>query len=86
MVLRAAMIREYFGRAFFGRLLGIIMGAGSIGGIIGPTLAGWTFDTFGSYYLIWYGYAVLLCIGVILMLISFPTESGYHISSPDPPL
>ncbi|MDX9821568.1 MAG: MFS transporter, partial [Syntrophales bacterium] len=49
MVLRGAILREYFGMSSFGRLLGIMMGTGSLGGIIGPTLAGWVFDTTGGY-------------------------------------
>ena len=53
MVLRGAIIREYFGRDAFGKLLGITMGSASIGGIIGPTLAGWMFDTVGSYKPVW---------------------------------
>jgi len=54
IVLRGAILREYFGRNSFGKMIGITMGAGSIGGIIGPTLAGWLFDTVGSYRLIWF--------------------------------
>jgi MFS family permease len=38
--LRGAIVREYFGRSSFGRLLGIILGMAAIGGIIGPTAAG----------------------------------------------
>lgn len=53
MVLRGAIIREYFGRDAFGKLLGITMGSASIGGIIGPTFAGWMFDTMGSYKPVW---------------------------------
>jgi MFS family permease len=53
MVLRGAIIRQYFGRDTFGKLLGITMGSASIGGIIGPTLAGWLFDTVGSYKPVW---------------------------------
>jgi len=47
MVLRGAILQEYFGMAYFGRMVGIVMGSASIGGIIGPTLAGWAFDTTG---------------------------------------
>ena len=54
MVLRGAIVREYFGRASFGKLIGIILGAGAIGGVIGPTLAGRMFDIFGNYDLIWF--------------------------------
>ena len=53
MVLRGVIVREYFGRTDFGKIVGIIMGFGSIGGILGPTLAGWVFDTQGSYSSIW---------------------------------
>jgi len=53
MVVRGAILREYFGRTSFGKILGITMGSASIGGIIGPTLAGWAFDTLGNYHIIW---------------------------------
>lgn len=69
MTLRASIMREYFGRTTFGRTLGITMGLASIGGIIGPTLAGWTFDTFSSYHYIWLALCGLniIAIPVILM-------------------
>ena len=52
-ILRGAILREYFGRDFFGKMLGILMGSAAVGGIIGPTVAGWVFDTLGSYQVIW---------------------------------
>ena len=73
MVVRAAVVREYFGRNSFGKMLGIIMGSASIGGIIGPTLAGWSFDTLGSYRPIWHVFLGLLFIGVLLTLKLKPT-------------
>jgi MFS family permease len=68
MVVRSAIVREYFGRDSFGKIFGIIMGSASIGGIIGPTLAGWSFDTWGSYRPIWHVLIGLLVIGTILTL------------------
>ena len=53
IVLTRTIQREYFGRESFGKMLGIIMGSGAVGGIIGPTLAGWVFDTLRSYHFIW---------------------------------
>ncbi|MFH1092185.1 MAG: MFS transporter, partial [Pseudomonadota bacterium] len=38
---RGALIREYFGAASFGKLIGITMGVSSLAEIIGPTLTGW---------------------------------------------
>lgn len=70
MVLRGAILREYFGRDSLGKILGITMGFASIGGIIGPTLAGWVFDTLGSYHLIWFVFCGIigLAIGLILKI------------------
>ena len=65
MVLRGSILREYFGRNSFGKMIGIIMGSSSIGGIVGPTLAGWSYDTWGSYQHIWYVFAGLLIIALI---------------------
>lgn len=68
MVLRVSMLREYFGRDSFGKLLGIIMGAASLGGIIGPPLAGWVFDTWQSYYYIWIAFAGSVGPAILLVL------------------
>jgi hypothetical protein len=44
------------------------MGSASIGGIIGVTLAGWAFDTFGSYHLIWLVFFGLSGLAISLVL------------------
>ena len=70
MVLRGAIIREYFRRGSFSKLLGIIMGSAAIGGIIGPTFAGWVFDVMGSYHVTWLMFCVLLgCITGLIVRI-----------------
>jgi MFS transporter, OFA family, oxalate/formate antiporter len=68
MILSRTMQREYFGRESFGKILGIIMGFASIGGIIGPTLAGWVFDTLGSYHLIWLAFCGFSGLSMWLIL------------------
>jgi MFS family permease len=70
MVLRGTILREYFGRKSLGKMLGITMGCTSIGGLIGPTLAGWVFDTLGSYHLVWVVFSGLmgLAMGLILKM------------------
>ncbi len=65
---RGALLGEYFGRAAFGRLIGLVMGIGAIGAMIGPTLAGFIFDTTGSYYIAWIGLGITSCSSVVLML------------------
>ena len=68
MVLRGSILREYFGRNSFGKMIGIIMGSASLGSIVGPTLAGLFYDTWGSYQHIWYVFAGLLIIALVLTL------------------
>ena len=68
MVLRVATLREYFGRDSIGKMLGIVMGSASVGGIIGPTLAGWVFDSVGSYFPIWLGLSGLTAAAIIFVL------------------
>ncbi|UCH20997.1 MAG: MFS transporter [Deltaproteobacteria bacterium] len=68
MIIRGAILREYFGRDSFGKMIGVIMGSASIGGIIGPTLAGWAYDTWGSYQLIWHVFLGFLVIAFTLTL------------------
>jgi len=70
LTLRASILREYFGRSYFGKLIGIQFLSGSVGGMAGPTLAGWAFDTLGSYRLVWFCMSgvIALAIGLTLMI------------------
>jgi len=76
VTLRGAIISEYFGRSSFGKALGIIMGASAVGGIIGPVLAGLTFDTMGSYRLIWLVYCGLTVISMAVILLIRPATTA----------
>ena len=68
MALSGAIVREYFGAASFGKILGVIGGIGTIGVVIGPSVAGWTYDTLGSYHPIWLIFAATSVIPVALVL------------------
>ncbi|MDH5365003.1 MAG: MFS transporter, partial [Dehalococcoidia bacterium] len=72
MVLRGAIVREYFGMAFFGKIFGIMMGIVAVGEVMGPFLAGRTYDTFGSYHPIWLIFAGISIVPVILTLMMKP--------------
>jgi MFS family permease len=76
MSLRAAIIREYFGRASFGKMLGLTMGVGSVAGIIGPTLGGWVFDTYHTYQPLWVMFIFLNLAGIGLILMVRPLKQG----------
>jgi MFS family permease len=75
-VLRGAILRDYYGRDSFGKTLGIVLGSSSLGGIVGPTLAGWVFDTWGTYRFVWYSFSVLLLFTIFLVLQIKREEGG----------
>ena len=68
MVQRGSILREYYGRESFGKLIGVVMGCAAVGGIIGPTLAGWVFDTVGSYHPVWLIFCGLNGLTTVLIL------------------
>ena len=72
-----AIAREYFGVTSFGKIFGLMMGIAAVGGILGPSLAGWTYDTLGSYHPIWLVFAGISIIPVILMLTMKPCNLEY---------
>ncbi len=74
VVLRPALVREYFGRTKFGTIFGLIVGINMIGTIIGPTLAGWVYDTWGSYQGIWFIFAATPAAAVIAILTISPVR------------
>ena len=65
--IRAALIREYFGRRNFGTIFGSMMGMISLGTIIEPLFAGWVFDNWGSYHAAWLLFACIVLISSIIM-------------------
>ncbi len=67
--------REYFGRTNFGSIYGIMEGIGTIGGIIGPAIAGWAYDNRGSYHTVWLWLAGLVVIPVISVFTITPVEN-----------
>jgi MFS family permease len=66
-IVRAAIIREYFGRRSFGTIHGFIMGVAVLGNLSGPPLAGWVFDTWKSYQGIWLVFVFLALFSLILI-------------------
>jgi MFS family permease len=74
VVLRGAIVREYFGLHSFGKLLGITMGCASIGGLVGPILTGWTYDYLGTYRYTWFAFFFLVVCAVLLVVRMPPSE------------
>jgi len=66
-IVRAAIVREYFGRRSFGTIHGFIMGVAVVGHLSGPPLAGWVFDTWSSYQGIWFVFSTFALISLVLI-------------------
>ncbi|MFC2002840.1 MFS transporter [Chloroflexota bacterium] len=69
IVLRPGILREYYGSTYIGSIIGLCFAVSMVGSIIGPTFAGWIFDTTSSYSIAWVVSGVLFLIGVPLVLI-----------------
>ena len=65
---RMTLLRKYFGRSSFGTILGFTSGVMMVGHIAGAPLAGWVFDTWGSYQGIWFAFVSLTLAGLVLAL------------------
>jgi MFS family permease len=72
-------LAEYFGTVAHGAIFGTVLFFGTLGGALGPVLAGMAFDQTGSYRLVFGGLVVLACVGLMLIAtlkpISQPTET-----------
>ncbi|MFC2047910.1 MFS transporter [Chloroflexota bacterium] len=72
---RMAILRQYFGRNSVGTIFGFSAVVTMVGNIGGPPVAGWVFDTWGSYQGIWLGIAALTLMGLVLIL-TMPHEDS----------
>ena len=75
LVLRPLMVREYFGMKFFGTIQGFIVGIVTIGGIIGPSFAGWIFDSTGGYQTAWFILGAISLLSICIPAFMRTTES-----------
>lgn len=73
-------LAEYFGTVAHGEIFGTVLFFGTLGGALGPVLAGVAFDQTGSYRLVFGALVILACIGLMLIAtlrpISQPTQTA----------
>lgn len=67
VTMRASLLREYFGRSRFSKIYGFVAGVSMLGAIVGAPLAGWVFDKWGTYQWIWFVFAGLAVIALVLV-------------------
>jgi MFS family permease len=76
-VLLPLLVGHSFGLRAFGKILGVIMIATTLGGAVGPVLTGWIFDTTGSYDLAFQLLvAAFLTAALAIQLLPPPRDPG----------
>jgi MFS family permease len=70
------IVAEYFGLRSHGILFGIVACAGTVGGAVGPILAGHVFDTTGEYSLAFWVCTVVSILGLGLISSLRPAKPG----------
>jgi sugar phosphate permease len=73
--LRSALQADYFGTRSFGTIMGLMSLIGTIGGLASPIIAGWIFDTTGSYQFAWWLFTIVTIPAVPLMLLARPPKA-----------
>jgi len=81
MVTRLAAIGEYYGRRNLGTINGVMTGFAMLGGIAGPVIAGYSFDSYGDYRPIFLILAAFSVLSVVLL--SFLKRPGQGGAAPD---
>jgi uncharacterized membrane protein YeaQ/YmgE (transglycosylase-associated protein family) len=51
-----------------------VIGINAIGGIVGPPVAGWVFDTWSDYRMVWMAFCVLALASALLVMAVRPTS------------
>ncbi len=69
VVVKAAIIGDYYGRKNFGTIFGFIQGLSMLGSIAGPLIAGLVYDMKGSYYLAFTSFAIMMGFTSLLVLL-----------------
>ena len=70
------LIADFFGTAAHGAIFGVMIFVSTIGGAIGPLLAGYVFDLTGSYHLVFLTMPVLAAVGLGATLALRPPVQG----------
>jgi len=63
-----AINRSLYGLRHFGSILGLMFAITAVGGIVGPMLASWVYDTWGNYQPAWLGFIGINLASLALLL------------------
>lgn len=73
LILNPLLTAEYLGMKNFGSIFGILSIMGTIGGAIGPVIAGSYFDGRKTYMPVFYSFIAFMVLGVLCALVIKPT-------------
>lgn len=76
-VLLSPVLAEFFGIASHGTIFGLVYFVITIGGTIGPFLAGYLFDLTGSYLMVFSICLLFSIIGILLSICLTPTPYSH---------
>ncbi len=68
VISRITLLREHYGRGSFGAIIGFNSTIMMVGNVSGAPLAGWSYDTFGSYQGAWIVFGIVTLGGMVLAL------------------
>lgn len=71
-------VAEFFGMGAHGAIFGVVLFSGTLGGALGPLIAGRVFDTSGSYDMAFLGLALMALIGLLLVRSLRPLTRTIH--------
>jgi MFS family permease len=70
--LRPVLQADLFGTKSFGTIMGLSSAISMTSGLFSPVIAGWLFDTTGSYSLAWQIFAAITVPAIVLILLTKP--------------
>ena len=84
VISRITLLREHYGRAIFGAVLGFNSTIMMIGNTTGAPIAGWVYDHWHSYQCAWLSFGALTLVGMILALTAPAAEEGRALAAETP--
>jgi len=69
-------VADLFGMQDHGGIFGVVLFFGTIGAAIGPWVAGWIFDSYGSYDAAWIALAALVTLSIVMVLTLKPLQKS----------
>ena len=67
-------VAEVFGTGSHGVIFGVVLAFGTLGGAMGPLLAGYVFDVTGSYQMVFFTLAAVAMVGLVLISMLRPLK------------